>query len=99
MPDPAARRPSAAEQARLRGLYDRVVDAAAQTMPEGQALTFRHACGLAWHRLDCIALAQRRLDGTLSEDQLLAALLPFVREALAAAAPPSPTQSGAKRLH
>jgi hypothetical protein len=79
-----------------RAAYAQAIEATVGGMDEEAAMVHRHACWLVYERLDVLGLAERIVAGTLPEAELLAAVRPFVREALAAAAP---VQPDAKRLH
>jgi len=73
---------SATDEASLRRLYDAAVDAQAAGLTPEQQMAYRHACGLAWNRLDLEALALDAAAGRLSPEALIARMAPFVREAL-----------------
>jgi hypothetical protein len=81
--------------AELRAAYDRAVEASLPDAPPDVQMVYRHACGLAWQRLDAPAVARAVLAGALSQAKLDALVAPLVREALDAA----PVQSSGKRLH
>ena len=53
-------------------------------------MAYRHACGLAWNRLDLVALAQAAASGRLPFEALVAEMAPFVREALRQASAGAP---------
>ena len=82
----------------LRALYDVAVNRGAEGMDPERAMAYRHACYLTWQRLDVPALVQSFLEGRRSEADVLEIVLPFVREALAAAAPTSPTHPARPRV-
>lgn len=79
----------------IRALYDRAVDAGVEGMDPAQAMAYRHACYLAWQRLDVPRIVADVLAGRLSEAAMLDQMLPLVREAIAA----STSQPGATALH
>ena len=73
---------SADVEAALRRLYDAAVDAQAAGLTPEQSMAYRHACGLAWNRLDLEALALDAAAGRLPFEALMERMAPFVREAL-----------------
>jgi hypothetical protein len=79
----------------LRALYDRAVDAGAEGLTPERAMAYRHACYLAWQRLDVPAIVADVLSGRLDEAGMLARVLPLVREALVA----STSQPARSALH
>jgi len=74
---------SAEVEAALRSLYEVAVEANASGLAPEAAMAYRHACGLAWHRLDLGELAVEAAAGRLPFEALVAKMAPFVREALA----------------
>lgn len=85
-----------ADVARIRKAYDEAVERHAAQLPPAQAMTYRHACGLAWNHADVLTLAKQAAEGTISFWRLLTELRPYVRQALAEA---SPVATPPKRLH
>jgi hypothetical protein len=83
----------------LRATYDRAVETCVGDLPPDQQMAYRHACGLAWQRLDVPAIARQIVRGELSEDDILTIVRPFVAEAIEAHGEPSATEKSSTRLH
>lgn len=73
---------SAEVKAALRRLYEAAVEAQAAGLTPEQQMAYRHACGLAWHRLDLSVMALEAAAGRLPFEALVAHMAPFVQEAL-----------------